>query len=316
MGLFADTLHDAQRPIAGGWLRRAATEEAEAVASEEEIAQDRSGMQTVFRFQKEGQALPREASSHTGGVNSRLPGGDPMSAVTEAERPRPSATNVGLSDISAKGDIRESDLTSGHVEHSSPGEVEVAYVKSESKSHQSVVLPGPIEAELVREQQSDIPQGGERFVSQRRETFLSRPTGRGAPSETSPSTASPRAARGGETLSVLDRGRDRDLDPGFAAATTAPRNHAVAYDEPGQAREPAPFPGAAPPATGLGVDAQPPRRGGFAAAAARASVQPAQPALIIGRIDVVVVANGAPAPVAAAPRSDSGFLSRNYLKRL
>jgi hypothetical protein len=40
------------------------------------------------------------------------------------------------------------------------------------------------------------------------------------------------------------------------------------------------------------------------------------PNLVIGRIDVVVVADAPPAPAARPAASDSGFMSRNYLKRL
>ena len=45
--------------------------------------------------------------------------------------------------------------------------------------------------------------------------------------------------------------------------------------------------------------------------------EPAPPGLVIGRIDVVVVAD-APAQTQAAPpaRSERGYLIRNYLKRL
>lgn len=41
----------------------------------------------------------------------------------------------------------------------------------------------------------------------------------------------------------------------------------------------------------------------------------AEPRLVIGRIDVTVI-NSTPATAPAAQRTDRGFLSRNYLKRL
>ncbi|MDP2430993.1 MAG: hypothetical protein Q8O33_03080 [Pseudomonadota bacterium] len=44
--------------------------------------------------------------------------------------------------------------------------------------------------------------------------------------------------------------------------------------------------------------------------------EPAPPSLIIGRIDVVVVADAAPPRPQATARADRGFLSRNYLKRI
>lgn len=40
------------------------------------------------------------------------------------------------------------------------------------------------------------------------------------------------------------------------------------------------------------------------------------PRLVIGRIDVVVVAAAAPPQPQPSARADRGFLSRNYLKRL
>jgi hypothetical protein len=41
------------------------------------------------------------------------------------------------------------------------------------------------------------------------------------------------------------------------------------------------------------------------------------PHLVIGRIDVVVVSNGSPATRSGTTaRTDTGFVSRNYLKRL
>jgi hypothetical protein len=42
----------------------------------------------------------------------------------------------------------------------------------------------------------------------------------------------------------------------------------------------------------------------------------AEPHLVIGRIDVVVLAAPAPVPASAPGAPDRGFLSRNYLKRL
>ena len=50
----------------------------------------------------------------------------------------------------------------------------------------------------------------------------------------------------------------------------------------------------------------------------RAQSQPQPPGLVIGRIDVVVVAGEQPAnnPSGPAVRANSGFFSRNYLKRL
>ena len=83
MGLFSDTLHDARRPLAGGWLRRS-PDEAAMSAPDQDIAQDDmpdSGMQTVFRFQKAESPVSkpggfREASSRSGAGITRIPAGD------------------------------------------------------------------------------------------------------------------------------------------------------------------------------------------------------------------------------------------------
>ncbi|MDD5389858.1 MAG: hypothetical protein PHD37_10960 [Gallionellaceae bacterium] len=316
MSIFNDTIHDARRPLAGGWVRRS-LDESEAGAPEESIAQDSmpSGMQTVFRFQKAGQVMPREASIQPGAGLSRSPTGDPLSAAAEGESPRPSATNDGETLISVLGDSRVSELATGQVIHGSPGKVAAANVVSESKTHQSVVLPGPIETELNREtHRSEIPEGGERLVSRQSETFQSRPTGRGAPSESSLTTATARlgaAARGTRGAAFA-----ADFEP---APWTAERDGGMADSdfEATPARE-------FPPETRASVAATATRPGRAAHAASPGSDrgdsdrsrEANPPGLIIGRIDVVVVADAAPVQPQPTARADRGFLSRNYLKRL
>ena len=318
MGLFSDTIHDARRPIAGGWVRRAAADEGEPSLPEEDFAQEGmpSGMQTVFRFQKEGQGLPREASFQFGGGSNRLPAGDPLSAGTEVERPEPPATNVQVTDISVKGDNRRSELATGQVIHGSPGKVAAANVKSESKTHQSEGLPGPIEAEWVREtHQSNTPEGGERLVSVRGETFLSRPPGRGAPSEPSSAVSTPPR----DTGSGVQPAQGAANAVAVAMAALPDTAAAIADRTPSRAREFAAPPREALPATAAYASALPPRRGRAAFAAApdpQRAAEAGQPSLVIGRIDVVVVANAAPPQPQPAAHSDRGFLSRNYLKRL
>ena len=342
MSLFSDTIRDARRPISGGWVRRAAADEAAPEPMEEELPPESSGMQTVFRFQKEGQVLPREASFQFGGGKNRLPAGDPLSAGTEVERPEPPATNVQVTGISVQGDNRGSELATGQEEHGSPSKVAAANVKSESKTHQSAGLPGPIEAEWVREQQSNTPEGGEQLVSGQSETFLSRPSGRGAPSETSLTETSPHRIT-------------RDLPEGWAEKSVVSadvHDHSeVVPSAPVPLMEPLPFgipggegrraPATASPGRPVGPAAEaatfalantpdspsPSARGGrplftpptpMTHAASRAP-EPAQPSLVIGRIDVVVVASDAPPqtqPTQPAARAERGFLSRNYLKRL
>jgi len=311
MSLFNDTIHDARRPLAGGWVRRA-SDESEASTPEEDFAQDStpSGMQTVFRFQKAGQFLPREASIQPGAGHSRPPAGDPLSAGAEVESPRSPATNDGETLISVLGDSRESALETGQVIHGSPGKVAAANVVSESKTHQSVVLPGPIETELNREtHRSEIPEGSERLVSRQRETFLSRPTGRGAPSETTLATAQPGAAA--RTTQATE------LASGFTSQSAAPQSFerdggaAIANVESSPARE-------SLSETRASAATRPNRPNYAASPTLDRGSELAPPRLVIGRIDVVVVAAAAAAPPQPQPsaRADRGFLSRNYLKRL
>jgi hypothetical protein len=321
MGLFNDTLHDARRPLAGGWVRRA-PDESEAGAPEEDYTQDStpSGMQTVFRFQKAGQNLPREASIRPGVGIARLPVGDPLSAGAEVESPRPHATNDGETRISVLGDSRESELETGQEIHGSPGKIAAANVVSESKTHQSVVLPGPIETESNHEtHRSEIPEGSEQLVSRQRETFQSRPTGRGAPSETSLASTPAQpgaAARTGQAAGLA-------FDSVFEHA--APHHYArdggaaIAHIESSPAREPLSetrASAATRPDRANHAAAQDPRRA--TELATEFATKPTPPSLIIGRIDVVVVADAAPPQTQTQPtaRADRGFLSRNYLKRL
>lgn len=51
-------------------------------------------------------------------------------------------------------------------------------------------------------------------------------------------------------------------------------------------------------------------------APAKAPVPSSAPNLVIGRIDVTVVAHETKAPAATRGDTDRGFLSRNYLRRL
>ncbi len=327
MSLFNDTIHDARRPLAGGWVRRA-SDESEASTPEEDFAQDStpSGMQTVFRFQKAGQFLPREASFQPGAGHSRPPVGDPLSAGAEVESPRPLATNDGETLISVWGDSRESELATGQVIHGSPGKVAAANVVSESKTHQSVVLPGPIETELNREtHRSEIPEGSERLVSRQRETFLSRPTGRGAPSETTLATAL------GQPGTAARTSQAAGLASEFVSESSAPQSFerdggaAIANVESSPAREFAARESLSETRASAAAPSSRPGRANYAAAhtleraselATKLATEPTPPSLIIGRIDVVVVAAATPPQTQPTARADRGFLSRNYLKRL
>ncbi|MDD4881950.1 MAG: hypothetical protein PHX10_10280 [Gallionellaceae bacterium] len=320
MGLFGDTLHDARRPLAGDWLRRSPDQAAMTAPDQDIPAEDMpdNGMQTVFRFQKAESpaSMPgglREASSRSGAGISRIPAGDPLTVGAEAGSPEPFTKHVEETHISVQGDNRESELATGQVKHTSPGKIAAANAKSVSSKHQSEVTPGRIEAEPYREtHQSEIPEGSERSVSRQGETFLSRPPGRGAsPSETHMAGRTEFPARApADTERQPESGRPKreavpvstreggDALP--APGTEAPGQRRTAPDLPNLAGTPRPtFDGYAPPL---------PRERGRAP-------EPAPPGLVIGRIDVVVVAD-APAQAAPAARTERGYLSRNYLKRL
>lgn len=211
MSLLDDTIRDARRPLV---LRRSTSESLSAAADEalpaprddapwpatraaREAGEARDGHpanparamhapRDDYRddFRREGQSMPREASSPSGSGISRLPAGDPLSAAMDAERPKSSAKNVGFSDVTVMGDSRTSELATGPEKGRSPGKVAAAAAGSASMALQSAVLPGSSEAEWSRARSlSMTPEGSTTTVSADGETFLSRPPGRGAPSE-------------------------------------------------------------------------------------------------------------------------------------
>lgn len=338
MGLFSDTLHDARRPLAGGWLRRS-PDEAAMSAPDQDIAQDDmpdSGMQTVFRFQKAESPVSkpggfREASSRSGAGITRIPAGDPLSVAAEAGSPKPFTKHVEETQLTVQSDNRESELATGQVIHTSPGKIAAANAKSVSSMHQSEVPSGRIEAESYREKhQSEIPEGSERSVSRQGETFLSRPAGRGAsPSETTFTVGSPARAEthtpsfpAGRTSAQAAGATEPALSPPLTMTETKqpprpahplaePHPADLALAELGRSRLPAPD---------RRLTGAPGGQSGFAPPLTQGrghAPESAQPDLVIGRIDVVVVAE-TPAQVQAAPaaRGERGYLSRNYLKRL
>lgn len=351
MSFITDTIRDSRRPMPGGVARHASdtpathgtqtqsmpmAEAMRAGTADRRISQvgvpGRTHGHSDFR-KEEPQAL-REAPFQSGGGGMRLPAGDPLSAGADVERPKSLATNVGITDISFKGDNRESELETGQEERGSPGKVAAANVKSGSKTHQSVVLSGPIEAESIREtHQSTTPEGSERLVSRRGETYLSRLPGRGAPSEsplavTLPASRRPRGANAGRRevgISAVEpeSSRAAKAEPALQAARPdaadlAGAGHAAPVAKAARAGK-GEFAAALP---------EPPRESpSFSQvspispvhAAAPASSRTAErepPSLVIGRIDVVVLASDAPVEPRPSLHPGNEFLSRNYLKRL
>lgn len=317
MGLFSDTARDARRPLAGGdWLRRSA--EMESMEEDLSAAAPASGMDTVFRFQKAespvSAGMLHGASSRTGGEYQAIPSGDPLFAGREAGRPKPSAIKVKGNDDSRQGNSEASELETGQeirgTERKSDAVVNPAPMARHSVN-QSEVMSETLELDSWNTAKpTEVSDGNGNTVNNRREQSLSRLPGRGAlPSETSPMT--PAAVR--EEPAVRADGA-RAAAPAIHAVAAAPANPAAAVPA---APLPARAPARRPPATRAEQEwGGPPARTAPSSPSppARATA-PETPGLVIGRIDVVVVA----APAAAAPargRDDAGFLSRNYLKRL
>lgn len=396
MSLLDDTLRDARRPLV---LRRSASQRAFAASGEaapgDTVLADERGypgelpwptthgasptheMQVPRDddredFRREGQSLPREASPPFGSGFGRLPAGDPLSAVMGAERPKSSAKNVGFSDVTVMGDSRTSELATGPEKGRSPGKVAAAAAGSESMALQSVVLPGSSEAEWSRARSlSMAPEGSTTMVSAGGETFLSRPPGRGAPSENPhaasafPPLQAERTPDGNDAPpegifwhassrpDISDRSGRSDISDASdvsrianparrsntsntsnaSNASNAPAEAAGASDGPrrpagaqlGRARDASP-----PSSTAAQRRAQAVDSGDTQATRelftrpqpnAGASAGDRVPILSIGRIDVTVIAEPAPAaPVsfqeAFGDTGVPGFLACNYLKRL
>ena len=343
MGLIDDTLRDARRPLgacrlpprgeSGGREAGAA-----APAADEYLTRPRRGSAAagVCEVREEGQRLSREASFQSGGGERRLPAGDPLSAGMGAERPKSLATNVGLTDVSVEGDRRESKLATGQDHGRSPGKVAAAEVSSVSRTHRSVVLPEPVEAESDHPRQSSTtPEGGTRSVSRPVETFLSRPSGRGAPpgrltvraaAIAAESAAPVRAGMGpggpgrapGEAGTpdtnqslVAHRGR---VGRYATAAQAAQATQAAQTGDAAASRASSPARAAAFASDSTAVPAATARGGERVESRRRPEIEP--PGLYIGRIDVTVLADGAAPADVALPPGDTGFLSRNYLRRL
>jgi hypothetical protein len=176
--------------------------------------------------------------------------------------------------------------------------------------------------------QTEISNGSGKTVNDRREKSLSRLPGRGAlPSETSSNAASPwQPAPSGEAA-ASDIATGAGPSPGLplppdialAVVTDAPPTAAAYAAE----RDFLPSPRHGEPVQARDFPLLEPRR--QAGMAARHDAGPrsgagnpaaAQPGLVIGRIDVVVVAAPAALPAQAPAPGERGFLSRNYLKRL
>lgn len=283
-------------------------------------------MHTVFRFQKgesaaksggSQEASPRSSARASGALTA-----DPLSTGAEVGRPEPPVRSVNGNEVISVVEVnRGSELETGQVRHGSPGKIAAASVKSESNMPQSASLSGRVETESFREvRQSNIPEGSERSVSGNGETSQSRPSGRGAsPSETLPP---------GESTRVPDReGADAPTpaaphsDGGRGPARTPPPPEEDGRGGLGESTR-------VPPGLRATTAVAQARFAAHPAApnvpsptrkrpAAERSVEPSQPGLVIGRIDVVVVADGpAPSKGGTSGPTGSAFLNRNYLKRL
>ncbi len=190
MAILQDTILDAQRPLGGGWLRRSAIEgDAELGPTNEDSSTE--GMQTIFRFQKEGPARPLKASFQPVVEATRVPAGDPLSAGTEAARWKsPANTGIDSFGIDATETVSSrSELETGQEVRGGPSKTTAAREEIASEEEvRSLSVPGPTEAKLYRTtHKSEIPDGTGQPVSRYEISSPSR-AGRGAPSETSHSS--------------------------------------------------------------------------------------------------------------------------------
>lgn len=276
----------------------------------------------------------------------RIPAGSPLIVESEVGKPDLSAMNVIDDVFSVMGDNRGNELATGQINHGSPGKRTAASVTAESKTRQPVVVSEPIETALHHEtQKSRIPEGSARCVSEQEETYQSRVSGQGAPFDAFAApiiplrseTPGPSAARSPEnagrlrTSAVAVPGRAVAVNHGDDPDGSGHSVESAAGGEQPTGRERR----AARPAVAF-ADAESDHRSRRAMANGAASLsgnaplppadhrpgpagtQPQSPGLVIGRIDVVVVAGNQPAgaPSGPAVRTNSGFFSRNYLKRL
>lgn len=320
MGLFDDTIRDARRPLWGGWVRReAADDEPVREAGDDEPPEESNGMQTIFRYQKaESRSGLREASLRTGMESNHLPADDPSSAGIKDGSPRsPAWLSAGDSSYSVKADGRVGNLATGQAEHIGSSKRAVTDADFESLPARSAVSSVSVESGSLGERYVVIRNDSVTSESRNGATYVEQQTGRGAPSDTPSTEAGPKRSA---AASAVVHGRDAEERKAEDAAPVAGRTvpAATRTDRAGtMVEDGAAVPSVlhqqaaahlAPPAHG---DGRRPARAETTAGAADAS-----PNLVIGRIDVTVVAHEPPAPRPSSSAPERGFLSRNYLKRL
>lgn len=333
MGLFQDTIRDAHRPLGGTVLRRSIDAQVDAPTEEQEpIAEEPAdGMQTIFRFQKEGATAfaqrPPQASSRPEVGSSRSSVGDPLSASAEVESPRRIAPSDRVTPIPTMFDRSNGDLETGQQERVGPSEAEAAHASSAKSTMYQPVDP-PVHDDAVSFRHvldSEVTSGSEPNARRSDDSFESRVSGRDAPSESSlpalPVTApiTPLTAPVTPTPAAhYSEARPTGRAPDVQAASPATQERAGPATATSDATQPRPAP-ASHHAGARSVSARP--RTSADPLADGAPLNRTEPApessLVIGRIDVVVTAtNTTASPVANSGGSDRGFLSRNYLKRL
>lgn len=339
MGILSDTILDARRPLPNGrasWLRRMVQEEPPRDVPDEALPSqpDESGMHTVFRFQKEGPpsmtGMPREASLRSGVSKNDLPTDGPLSVESEVEKPDLSANDVnGNEDIfSVLGDNRGNELATGQINHGSPRRNTAVKVSPDSRTHQSVVMPEPIASVSAHQRHQSVDQqGSARFVSEREETYQSWVAGQGAPSDPFTAPITPlRSALPGPTSTGRPDVPGHSLWPDEAAPGQAVMQQGGASGEriipDATSLDHGSVPLVHVPMTAaISMESPFDQGDGSAAMVERpesGSNISSTPQLVIGRIDVVVVTKETTSgtKTTLSTRSDSGFVSRNYLKRL
>nr|WP_320010941.1 hypothetical protein [uncultured Desulfobulbus sp.] len=329
MSLLGDTIHDARRPLPGrtaGQLRPMVS--ADYTESNPEEEQTSSELQTVFRFQKEGLPSPKTGSreaSFRSGADTSLPAGDPLSVESAVERPSLFTSDVNGNEgiFSVKGDNRGNELETGQSNHRSPSWSTAAKMSAVSSTRQSEVMSEPNESVSAHQRHQSREQNGSgRTVSEQEETYQSWIPGQGAPSEsffTAPITPLRSVTPGptpverphvpGQTPRQAEAVPGQAVEffeavPGEVGIPPAEEQESRAI--PAQSRTPwQPTAVQDPVYSPQLIESQP-------------SAADSGPRLVIGHIDVVVVAESKQARPGTPVRSrtNSGFVSRNYLKRL
>lgn len=308
MGLFADTLADATRPLPRATLRRMA--DASAPSCDEPEPQDEGEALTVYRLQKDGgkeppaPPAPRAVDAAATAQGSlHAPVGD-----FDVDATLQFVTSIdGLETGKEQASLRTLGVTDEQEQLVSPDSLHrFHYAVATGSSVASNLAPSPLDHRGDLVSRIDSSDG------------MRRATGRGAPSGdpfpaaapvAAASTAMPAAAAATPASPDAASAAIRQAMPGTHSANPAEAAHTAAVElataTTATVRADSPH-----AATGHAMPTA------FQAPPMRSSTTDTAPRLSIGRIEVTVVSAPQPARAASRPAGDDAFLSRHYLRRL